>query len=624
MQRQKKCEWCWKDFVADDKRVKYCSLLCKNQHRYQKSKSEKSYVKICKQCWKEFTTPNKNVSLCSLECRWRYAAINWEPKRKLHRDVNAALEKRRATREKNWWHPMHREDLKQKAMENAAKWRTQESIQKQIESKKKTAELKWFWECVCEVCWKHFIKRTTWQQKFCSYECKLKSLNMRRKKDSLLKECVVCWKEFSTSHPNQTFCSIECKNKDRNQKAKEERLINRKELVKICWCCWKEFITHHSWFVYCSDYCRQYAEKTKRTLKKSHCIDCWCEISVYHTRCKSCNMKKQWLDKPDVMYNATLNNMSKVWFITKPEEKRKNFIEQNTWKEVEQQFNIVWINYKWEKQWYRFDLKVGNILIDIDPTRSHNSTYFPKESWPKEMHYHQFKSLSAERLWYYPIHLFDWDDNDVVKQWLIWLIKWRKRLYHWEVKKISSQDAAEFYDANHLQWRVWAKTHYWLFVKWKLINAMSFTQRKNTKTWVPEWFLERFASLQWYKIAHGAEKLFNTFIKEYDPDYVISYSDITKHSWWLYNALWFDLELEYTKPSYWRVETKTNTPYRRRLCQKKNMHNLPGFDPNFKYEWNEDNPYRSRTESDLMESNWYVVVYDCWNRRHVWHKKDLK
>ena len=187
-----KCIHCWKEFLAKDKRVVYCSKLCKNQARYEKAKATKSYTKICKQCWKEFTTPNKNVELCSLECRGRYAAIVWEDKRKLHRDTTAALEKRKATREANWWHPMKRKEIRDKAIQTY-KDRTgydhpmhnPEHIKIQVEHRKETIS-KETW--ICKVCWKEFHKTST-SQIYCSTECQ-RIWVYKWRRDAI---CVNCW-----------------------------------------------------------------------------------------------------------------------------------------------------------------------------------------------------------------------------------------------------------------------------------------------------------------------------------------------------------------------------------------------------------------------------------------------
>jgi len=277
-----------------------------------------------------------------------------------------------------------------------------------------------------------------------------------------------------------------------------------------------------------------------------------------------------------------------------------------------QTFTDEKVEYEYPLEWYLYDIKVWKFLIEVDPTRTHNSSvsYF-KNTKPKNKYYHQKKSLTAEQHGFHCIHLFEWDNNENVKQWLKWLISKRKRLYHWEIREIDKKTASAFYNANHLQGKAWASIHYWLFVKWELINAMSFTYR----SW--ERFLERFASLQGYRIAHWAEKLFHYFIDKYNPDYVISFSDITKHSGWLYNSLGFKLE-SISGPSYWRVD-KDGIPHWRRSCQKQSMHNLPYFNHDYKYLEHKEDPFWQQSETQLMEGHWYVKVYDAWMRKHIWY-----
>lgn len=533
------CLNCWKEFSAESKRFKYCCKLCKNQARYNKWKDRaEEFTKICKQCWKEFKTKFKDVELCSLDCRWKYAAIEWDKKRKatnLERYWSENLykseiikEKRKKTfKEKFWWHPMQNEQIKNK-FKNTMKSRhwvcyamqNEELKNKQITTKINTSKTEWFWESICEVCKKPYIKSSTYQ-KYCSHECYLKYLNSSR----------LTWK----------------------------------------------------------------------------CIDCWKAILWTSTRCCKCKAIYDFNTNEEVR-NRVMSFGKYWWSKTKVNELRWDFIKQETWiEDIEYEFSL------WQ---YRYDIRVWKFLIEINPTWTHNSSinYF---KWKKPMDelYHQKKSLYAESQWYHCIHIFEWDNTSQVKSRLVWLIAKRQRLYHWEVKHISPKQAMDFYDENHLQWRCQATVHYWLFIKDKLVNAMSFTNNK----W--EWTLVRFASLKWYRVAHWAEKLFNTFLKEYDPDYVVSFSDITKHSWWLYNALWFQLEC-INRPSYWRVWNWQ--VYWRRDCQKKSMHRLYWFDPNYKYLENQDDPFWKQSERELMESHWYVKVCDAWMRKHIWHKKHLE
>lgn len=457
----------------------------------------------------------------------------------------------------------------------------------------------------CKQCWKHF-KPKNWNQKFCNDPECIKSRRHKKKHKVI---CKFCWKEFETAKDNQICCwNKDCLKLKTNKISRDFNKKKRYERAVVCEVCWKEFTTTRKDAKYCSKECYSYMHNRQRTSNKiNKCIDCWCLISTYRTRCKSCNFKHQRKEQYDIQYKATCKNSALCENrITKPNKMRWDFFV-GLWLKIDYEFHLC--NYS-------YDIKVWNFLIEVDPTRSHNSTYFWK--WdPKKITYHQKKSLAAESEWYQCIHLFDFDNNDKVKNRLKWLLLWNKRLYHWQLQEVDSAEAYRFYEENHLQWWTYASVHYWLYIKWELINCMSFTNKNN------EWYLERFASKQWYYISHWAEKLFKHFIEVYNPSYVISYSDITKHSWWLYNALWFNLE-KITSPSYRWINMKTWAMYWRRDCQKSNMYNLMWFDNLYKYSEHKNDDFWKQTESELMESHWYVKLCDAWNRRHVRYNPNKK
>jgi len=346
----------------------------------------------------------------------------------------------------------------------------------------------------------------------------------------------------------------------------------------------------------------------KQFLKK--CKNCGREFYTKHVNVKFCSLSCWSMFNNNAIQQSCLKNKWVRFWFELWEHKACSWWNKQLWKWLE---DITWqtVEYEFQSWQYFYDIKVWKFLFEIDPIWTHNSSKsFFKNKEPLNKYYHQKKSLYAESQWYHCIHLFERDNNEVVKDWIKWLLTKRKRLYHWEIRKVDWKVAEAFYDSNHLQGRCSATVHYWLYVKDELINCMSFTCFK----W--EWTLVRFASLRWYRIAHWAEKLFKAFIDEYDPDYVLSFSDITKHSGWLYNALWFELD-KINEPSYWRVDISWKNLHWRRDCQKQHMHLLEWFDPDYKYLEHKDDPFWKKTEKELMESHWYLRIYDSWMRRHI-------
>lgn len=464
----------------------------------------------------------------------------------------------------------------------------------------------------CLYCWVEFEAKNN-SKNFCCISHRAK--HWRSNKQILTKKCWYCSNVFETKNEDQRFCCEKCHDKWH---------WNNKSLIKKeCKNCWKEFETKNKRTAFCSLKCSSNynISKVQKTCINKYWVKAPLQLKKFLSKKDKTCLNKYWsecvmsLDEFKEKQQQTIlerywkktyfltDNFPKHTVISKKNIKRAEFIHKATWLEVEYEFR--WI------EWYSYDLRVWKFLIEIDPIVTHNSSKsFLKWSKPINKYYHQKKSLAAEQVWYHCIHLFDWDDNDTVKEWLIWLMTNRKRLYHWELRKVNWKEAEKFYDENHLQGRCSASVHYWLYVKDKLINCISFTCFK----W--EWQLVRFASLKWYRIAHWAEKLFKAFIDEYDPDYIVSFSDITKHSWWLYNALWFELE-KINEPSYWRANKTWTKVYWRRYCQKQNMYKLEWFDPNYKYLEHKDDQFWQQTEAEIMESKWYLRIFDSWMRKHI-------
>ena len=97
---------------------------------------------------------------------------------------------------------------------------------------------------------------------------------------------------------------------------------------------------------------------------------------------------------------------------------------------------------------YRYDFKVGNILIEINPTITHNITVSPFGE-PKKKDYHYEKTTTARSNGYRCINVWEWDDPNKV----LFLLMPRERIYARKciVKEISVSECREFLDTYHIQ-----------------------------------------------------------------------------------------------------------------------------------------------------------------------------
>lgn len=181
-----------------------------------------------------------------------------------------------------------------------------------------------------------------------------------------------------------------------------------------------------------------------------------------------------------------------------------------------------------------FDFKVGNVLIEIDPTPTHNIRWTPfnKDSGI-DPRYHRSKSDVAERHGYRCIHVWDWDDTNKI----ISLLKPRQKLYARKciVKEISIPEAREFINKYHLQNYATSRLCIGLFYNNQLVSVMTFgTPRYNKKY---EYELIRYCSSHY--VIGGANKLLKYFVDNYHPKSIISYCDTSKFTGKIYSDLGF-------------------------------------------------------------------------------------
>ncbi len=162
-----------------------------------------------------------------------------------------------------------------------------------------------------------------------------------------------------------------------------------------------------------------------------------------------------------------------------------------------------------------------------------NGVYWHSElEKPKD--YHLNKTSLAKTKGIKLVHI--WEDScvnkqDIVKSRILNLLnKNKKSIYARKctIKKVSSSDSREFLNMNHLQGNVNAAVKLGLYYNDELVSLMTFGKlRKNLgqKAEDNKYELMRFTNKLNTSVIGGASKLFKYFIKEYEPNRVISYAD---------------------------------------------------------------------------------------------------
>lgn len=253
-----------------------------------------------------------------------------------------------------------------------------------------------------------------------------------------------------------------------------------------------------------------------------------------------------------------------------------------------------------------YDFKVGNTLIEINPTPTHNSTWGwrgHKDGIDKE--YHKNKANLANDNGYRCISLFDWDDyNKAINL----LLKKKETVYARKciVKEVTNSDTIAFINKNHLQGYSKSKINIGLYYNSELVSIMTFGNPRYNKHY--EYELIRYCYSK--HVIGGEEKLFSYFIKQYSPRSVISYCDLSKFTGKLYEKLGFVCTSKDVKPSKHWVHYKNKQHITDNLLRQRGFDQLLG------------DKYgcfgKGTSNEELMLSHGFVEVYDCGQATYVW------
>lgn len=261
-----------------------------------------------------------------------------------------------------------------------------------------------------------------------------------------------------------------------------------------------------------------------------------------------------------------------------------------------------------------YDLRLNtedNILIEINPIITHSSSkkeYLPLDRFnSKDKYYHFNKTKIALEHGYRCIHIWDWDDLGKVLN----LLKNKENLYarKLKIREVSLKDTTAFLNQYHLQNSCLGQTiRLGLYKDNELIQLMTFGKPRYNKNF--EYELLRLCTKSEYKVIGGAEKLFNYFIKMYNPESIISYCDNSKFTGDVYKRLSMKLK-EYGTPRKHWYNIETNRHITDNLLLQRGYSQLHNDKEHKKGESNEQ----------LMLEAGYLEIYDCGQSTYIWYKK---
>lgn len=244
-----------------------------------------------------------------------------------------------------------------------------------------------------------------------------------------------------------------------------------------------------------------------------------------------------------------------------------------------------------------YDIAVddSNILIELDPTYTHNAVGNHWASSGLDANYHVNKSRIACDAGYRCIHVFDWDEWESI---VSLLIEPNIRLYarNCEVRGVSKSDADRFTAANHIQGRCNGQVlNYGLYHDNKLIEIMTFGKPRYNNQF--DYELLRLCTQRSTRVVGGASKLFSKFCHDNRNSSVISYCDLAKFTGSVYSKLGMQCTRTTPPNKIWSKGTKKITS---------NLLNQRGYDQLFGTNYG-----KGTSNEQLMLDNGWLPVYDC-------------
>lgn len=481
----------------------------------------------------------------------------------------------------------------------------------------------------CEACNKTIlIKNIKRPDRSCSTEC-AKILNKRRKNPLSLKKCEYpgCNEKFKPFNSKSKICN--------------------KEHSLRCVICDKTFIVKDK-FTYknppktCSKICasqiinfKERNAKSKITNLKKYGVENVSQAQEIKDKKSQTTLKKYGVinifNLPEIKIKASKNN---GYTISRLNKEWHNKLKKETGVDFSYEVNFG----KGKK--YSADLGYGNILIDINPSFTHNNSVGfahatgrckivdcdKKSHMPKDKNYHQLRALEAIKDGKVLLQYFDWFDEEI----FISIVKSKLKKCEnrigarkTELRVIKQSVANKFFRDNHLQGASNSQTVcLGLFYDGELVHCQSYGKSRLRSN--VEWEAIRSCSKLNWQIMGAFTKCDKYFFKNYKPNSFVSYVDLSYSDGSTESAFYdFDKVITNTPNAMWvnmfnindKRDFVSDSAVRRISADR-----VLGFEIGDKYPVNDDNGDKV-TNDTVMLSEGFVKVYPAGVKTFIWRNK---
>lgn len=245
-------------------------------------------------------------------------------------------------------------------------------------------------------------------------------------------------------------------------------------------------------------------------------------------------------------------------------------------------------------------------LPDKNLALEFNGTYW-HSSINKDRNYHQNKTLACMSKGIHLIHIFEyeWINQEIsqkIKNYIKSIITDEYiKVYarDTDVTEIDSKIAYDFVSKYHMQGALSSPINIGIYYKSELLGVMTLGNSRFDNNF--EYEIHRLIFKDSIHIIGGASKMFQYFIRKYNPKSVLSYCDASKFTGEVYKNMGFKLSNPVlTEPNYVWVGSHSNEVWSRAQSRKSRLIELGLGDA-------------SQTEDDIMISNGYYKVFNSGN-----------
>jgi hypothetical protein len=249
-----------------------------------------------------------------------------------------------------------------------------------------------------------------------------------------------------------------------------------------------------------------------------------------------------------------------------------------------------------------------NLAIECDGIYWHSEL-----SGGKNKQYHLEKTKKCLEKNIRLIHIWDYEwlnKKDIIKSIILSKIGKVEKIYARKciIKEVNDFDKSNFLINNHIQGDDKSSIKIGLYYDNKLVSIMTFVKSRYDKKYQYE--ISRYCNILNTKIVGGASKIFSYFIKSYNPNSIITYSDMRLFDGGVYKNIGMNF-VKITPPNYHYFDKNNCIPLTRISFQK---HKLSRILKTFN---------SKLSEWENMQINGYDRIWDCGHFKYEWFKKTI-